>query len=38
MSKGGTVEAMPSITDIKRKIQELSPGSFQEFCDTLIFK
>lgn len=29
---------MPSITDIKRRILELAPASFQEFCDTLISK
>lgn len=29
---------MPNITDIKRKILELAPAPFQEFCDTLISK
>ena len=29
---------MPNITDIKRRILELAPAPFQEFCDTLIFK
>lgn len=29
---------MASITDIKRKILELAPAPFQEFCDTLIHK
>ena len=29
---------MPIITDIKRRILELAPASFQEFCDTLISK
>ncbi len=29
---------MASITDIKRRILELSPAPFQEFCDTLISK
>lgn len=29
---------MPNITDIKRRIQELAPAPFQEFCDTLISK
>lgn len=29
---------MASITDIKRKILELSPAQFQEFCDTLLSK
>lgn len=29
---------MASITDIKRKILELAPAPFQEFCDTLISK
>lgn len=29
---------MSVITDIKRRIQELGPAEFQEFCDTLISK
>lgn len=29
---------MSSITDIKRRITELSPAGFQEFCDALLFK
>ena len=29
---------MASITDIKRRILELAPAPFQEFCDTLLFK
>ena len=29
---------MASITDIKRRILELAPAQFQEFCDTLISK
>lgn len=29
---------MASITDIKRRILELAPAPFQEFCDTLISK
>ncbi len=29
---------MSNITDIKRKILELAPAPFQEFCDTLISK
>lgn len=29
---------MPNITDIKRRILELAPAPFQEFCDTLISK
>lgn len=29
---------MPKITDIKRRILELAPAPFQEFCDTLISK
>ena len=29
---------MASITDIKRRILELSPAPFQEFCDTIISK
>lgn len=29
---------MATITDIKRRIKELAPGPFQEFCDTLISK
>ena len=29
---------MANITDIKRRILELAPGPFQEFCDTLIHK
>lgn len=29
---------MPNITDIKRRILELAPAPFQEFCDSLIFK
>lgn len=29
---------MPKFTDIKRKIDELSPASFQEFCDALLSK
>ena len=30
--------SMASITDIKRRILELAPAQFQEFCDTLISK
>lgn len=29
---------MPSITDIKRRILELAPAPFQEFCDILLSK
>lgn len=29
---------MATITDIKKRISELSPANFQEFCDTLISK
>lgn len=29
---------MAIITDIKKRIQELSPAQFQEFCDVLIHK
>ena len=29
---------MATITDVKRRIQELSPAPFQEFCDTLLHK
>lgn len=29
---------MPKFTDIKRKIDELNPASFQEFCDALLSK
>lgn len=29
---------MPTITDIKRRILELSPASFQEFCDSFLYK
>lgn len=29
---------MSNITDIKRRILELAPAPFQEFCDTLISK
>lgn len=29
---------MPNVTDIKRRILELAPAQFQEFCDTLISK
>ena len=29
---------MATITDIKRRIKELAPAPFQEFCDTLISK
>ena len=29
---------MPNVTDIKRRILELAPAPFQEFCDTLISK
>lgn len=29
---------MATITDIKRRIQELAPAPFQEFCDVLISK
>ena len=32
------VNGMPNITDIKRRILELAPAPFQEFCDTLISK
>lgn len=29
---------MPSIRDIKRRICELGPADFQEFCDTFLYK
>ena len=29
---------MATITDIKRKIDELAPAQFQEFCDTMLSK
>lgn len=29
---------MSSITDIKRRIIELEPAEFQEFCDTFLSK
>lgn len=29
---------MAKLTDIKRKIDELNPASFQEFCDALLSK
>lgn len=29
---------MQNITDIKRRIMELGPAEFQEFCDTFLFK
>ena len=29
---------MSSITDIKRRIIELGPAEFQEFCDTFLSK
>lgn len=29
---------MPSITDVKRRIIELSPAGFQEFCDSFLHK
>ena len=29
---------MADITDIKRKILELSPANFQEFCDAFLQK
>ena len=29
---------LPSIRDIKRKILDLGPADFQEFCDTFLYK